>query len=66
MLKYQADEAPPMHHRLKDAHYPAREGILVDFLFERKMRKEQELDYDRISFEEEEALRALERDVKST
>jgi hypothetical protein len=66
MLEYQANEAPPMPHRLKYARYPGREGSLVDFLFEREMRKEQELDYDKIWHEEEEALRDVERDVNST
>jgi hypothetical protein len=66
MLEYQANEAPPMPRRLKYAQHPGREGRLVDFLLERKMRKEQELNYDKIWSEEEEALRALERDVKIT
>jgi hypothetical protein len=38
----------------------------VDFLLEREMRREQELDYDKIWLEEEEWLRAVERDVHST
>jgi hypothetical protein len=66
MLEYQANEAPPMSHRLKYAQYPGREGRLVDFLLEREMRREQELDYDKIWVEEEEWLRAVERDVHST
>jgi hypothetical protein len=66
MLEYQANEAPPMPHRLKYAQYPGREGRLVDFLLEREMRREQELDYDKIWLEEEEWLRAVERDVHST
>jgi hypothetical protein len=66
MLEYQANEAPPMSHRLKYAQYPGREGRLVDFLLEREMRREQELDYDKIWLEEEEWLRAVERDVHST
>jgi hypothetical protein len=66
MLKYQANKAPPMPHRLKYAQYPGREGRLVNFLLERKMREEQELDYVKIWLEEEEGLRAVERDVNST
>lgn len=38
MLEYQANEAPPVS--FKYAHYPAREGILMDFLYEREVRKE--------------------------
>jgi hypothetical protein len=38
MLEYQANEAPPLS--FKYAHYPAREGILTDYLYERKVRKE--------------------------
>ena len=37
MLEYQANEAPPMS--LKYAHLPAREGILMDFLYEREVFK---------------------------
>jgi hypothetical protein len=37
MLEYQANEAPPMS--LKYAHCPAREGILMDFLYERPVLK---------------------------
>jgi len=38
MLEYQANEAPPLS--FKYAHYPAREGIVTDYLYERKVRKD--------------------------
>lgn len=38
MLEYQANEAPPVS--FKYAHYPAREGILMYFLYEREVRKD--------------------------
>lgn len=66
MLEYQANEAPAMPQRLKYAQYPGGEGRLVDFLLEREMRREQELDHDKIWLREEEGLRAVERDVNST
>lgn len=37
-LEYQANDAPPMS--LKYAHYPAREGWLMDLLYEREFHKE--------------------------
>lgn len=37
-LEYQASDAPPMP--LTYAHYPAREGWLLDLLFERERNKE--------------------------
>jgi hypothetical protein len=38
MLEYQANDAPPMS--LKFAQYPAREGWLMDLLYEREIHKE--------------------------
>ncbi|GAB7325243.1 hypothetical protein MBLNU13_g09308t2 [Cladosporium sp. NU13] len=38
MLEYQANDAPPVS--FKYAHYPAREGILMDYLYEREVRKD--------------------------
>jgi hypothetical protein len=38
MLEYQASDAPPISFRF--AHHPAREGILMDYLYEREMRKD--------------------------
>ncbi|GAB7325351.1 hypothetical protein MBLNU13_g09393t1 [Cladosporium sp. NU13] len=37
-LEYQANDAPPMS--LEYAHYPAREGWLMDLLYEREVRKD--------------------------
>ena len=38
MLEYQANEAPPMSFQL--AHHPGREGNLMDYLYEREVRKD--------------------------
>ena len=37
-LEYQANDTPPMSLQL--AHYPGREGNLMDFLYERELRKD--------------------------
>ena len=38
MLEYQASDAPPISFRF--AHYPPREGILMDYLYEREVHKD--------------------------
>lgn len=51
MLEYQANEAPQMS--LKHAHYPAREGSLMDFLFEREQLKDEANEVERAEVTEE-------------
>ena len=73
MLEYQANEAPPMSFQL--AHHPRREGNLMDYLYERGVRKDiaeaevakklegMELIDNEVPLEDEEALRAAKAEV---
>ena len=50
-LEYQANDAPPMSLQL--AHYPGREGNLMDFLYEREVLKDDAEDFERAKVTEE-------------
>jgi hypothetical protein len=62
MLEYQANDAPPMSLQL--AHYPGREGNLLDFLYEREVLKDDAEEFERAEVAEElaEELKELELD----
>jgi hypothetical protein len=51
MLEYQANDAPPMSLQL--AHYPGREGNLMDFLCEREVLKDDAEEFEKAEVTEE-------------
>jgi hypothetical protein len=57
MLEYQANEAAPM--LLKYAHNPPREDILMDYLYEREVLKD-----DEDGFEGDRALEELTEELR--